>query len=82
MVNRRSVHTEATLTGPFAAVYWAVWGVALGLAIAAFAWGSAEDQRVTGYIVMSVVIAQIVARQVVVRRIERHREAERVRLHE
>ena len=75
MVTQRSALWEATHTGVFASVYWAVWGVAVGLAIAAFAWGTPAVQQVVGYVVMAVVIAQIVAGTVRARRIERRRAA-------
>ena len=77
MVTQRSALWEATHTGVFASVYWAVWGVAVGLAIAAFAWGTPAVQQVVGYVVMAVVIAQIVAGTVRARRIERRRAAGR-----
>ena len=78
MVTQRSALWEATHTGVFASVYWAVWGVAVGLAIAAFAWGTPAVQQVVGYVVMAVVIAQIVAGTVRARRIERRRAAGRL----
>jgi len=77
VVTQRSALWEATHTGVFASVYWAVWGVAVGLAIAAFAWGTPAVQQVVGYVVMAVVIAQIVAGTVRARRIERRRAAGR-----
>ncbi|WP_411699707.1 hypothetical protein [Conyzicola sp.] len=77
MVTQRSALWEATHTGLFASVYWAVWGIAVGLAVAAFAWGTTEHRMVTGYIVMGVVVAQIVASRLVARRIQRRRDAER-----
>lgn len=72
---QRSALWEATHTGGFASVYWAVWGVAIGLGIAAFAWGSPENQRVTGFVVFAVVVVQIVAGALRARRIERRRRA-------
>ena len=78
MVTQRSALWEATHTGVFASVYWAVWGVAVGLAIAAFAWGTPAVQQVVGYVVMAVVIAQIVTGTVRARRIERRRAAGRL----
>jgi len=78
VVTQRSALWEATHTGVFASVYWAVWGVAVGLAIAAFAWGTPAVQQVVGYVVMAVVIAQIVAGTVRARRIERRRAAGRL----
>jgi len=78
VVTQRSALWEATHTGVFASMYWAVWGVAVGLAIAAFAWGTPAVQQVVGYVVMAVVIAQIVAGTVRARRIERRRAAGRL----
>jgi hypothetical protein len=79
VVKQRSALWEATHTGVFASVYWAVWGIAVGLAIAAFAWGTTGTVIVTGYIVMAVVVVQIAASQVVARRIQRGRDAGRGR---
>ncbi|WP_188510078.1 hypothetical protein [Conyzicola nivalis] len=79
MVKQRSALWEATHTGVFASAYWAVWGIAVGLAVAAFAWGSTANVIVAGYIVMAVVVLQIVASQLVARRIQRRRDAERAR---
>ena len=73
MVKQRGAHWEATHTGVFASVYWAVWGIAVGLAIAALVWGTAQIQQLTGFIVIVVVIAQIVASSVRARDIERRR---------
>jgi FtsH-binding integral membrane protein len=79
VAEQRSALWEATHTGRFAAVYWAVWGIAVGLAIAAFAWGTSSIQQVIGYVVILVVIAQIAASTVRARRIERRRATERDR---
>ena len=76
VAKQRSALWEATHVGVFASAYWAVWGIALGLAIAAFAWGSAENQLRTGYVVMAVVIAQIVASTLRARRIQRQRQVD------
>jgi len=76
VTTQRSALWEATHTGLFASVYWAVWGIAIGLAIAAFAWGTTQIQQVVGYVVIAVVIAQIVASTVRARRIERRRAAD------
>ena len=76
MAKQRSALWEATHVGLFASVYWGVWGIALGLAIAAFAWGSGANQQFTGYVVMAVVVAQIVASTLRARRIERKRQAD------
>jgi FtsH-binding integral membrane protein len=76
VTTQRSALWEATHTGLFASVYWAVWGIAIGLAIAAFAWGTPQIQQVVGYLVIAVVIAQIVASTVRARHIERRRAAD------
>ena len=79
MVTQRSALWEATHTGLFASVYWALWGIAVGLAIAAFAWGTPAIQQVTGFVVIAVVIAQIVAGTIRARQIQRRRDEERRR---
>jgi hypothetical protein len=72
MTTRRSAFSEAVTTGPFAAIYWATFILAVCAVVAGF-FGTQAQRIITGAIVFVSLVALAVARYVVASRIEKRR---------
>jgi len=64
----------AVASGPFAAAYWATFGLA-AIAVISRIFGSREQRIVTGAVVFSLVVIRGVARYVIAARIQRRSDA-------
>jgi len=72
MAKSRSAFSQAVVEGPFAAIYWATFGLA-AIAVVAGIFGSQEQRIVTGAIVVVVVVTLGIARYVIASRVDKQR---------
>jgi low affinity Fe/Cu permease len=77
VTRQRSAFAEATRTPPFSYIYWGATVVEVPLAVWSWLWATPEQRSVTGWVILTAVLAQGVAAQVLAGRIERRRAEER-----